>query len=226
MFLNTFWLGMLACLTPTLFLLLLISLIIFSQISTTRKQKVFNIISFTILTILFYQITALNIDNTSFLNYTKEKEISFTVILKIFIIIFSIWLISSNKKNQIITTIFRWLGVILVSFLVTIISFSTTGPFLGSLIANQSQNVISIPSIFFGISFGITSFFSIVLLLSSNILQKVKHKNWWQIVVKLMALTYYYFLHPTIHLHLSTITWDDFSKVDMRVGTILTVEIF
>ena len=188
MFFNTFSLGMLACLTPSLFPLLLISLIIFSQISTSRKQHVFNIISFTILIILFYQITALNIVNTSFLNSAKQKEISFTFIFKIFVIIFSIWLISSNKKSQLITNIFRWLGVILFSFLVTVISFSTTGPFLGSIIANQSELVTSIPLLFFGISLGITSLFSIVLLLSSNFLQKVKYKKWWSIVVKLLAL--------------------------------------
>lgn len=188
MFFLTLLAGIISCLTPLVFPYIIISSIVFSQISSTKKQHFFKVLIFCALVITLYSISGLYIGDLNFLNVIKTNENITTLIIRISIIIFSLWLIGLYKSNSRVNMLFHWFGLILISLLITISSFSSTGPILGSLLANPTTEDSTILTAFIGFSVGISLFCSIILLLTYRYLDRVKQKNWWNIVTKMTAL--------------------------------------
>lgn len=187
MFLLTLFTGILVCLTPIVFPYVFISSIVFGQTSSTKKQHFFNIFIFCIIVISIYLISGLYITDFNFINSVKTYEVLFTIVIKVSTILFSLWLIGLYKKNEIVNKLFSWFGLLLISLLITISSFGSTGPILGSLLANQGAENNLLAIAFLGFSEEIAFSFALVLLMSTTYYHKVVHKKWWDIIVKLTA---------------------------------------
>jgi cytochrome c biogenesis protein CcdA len=101
--------------------------------------------------------------------------------------LFALWIIGLIKKNTITKTIFRLLGVLTISVMITLRSLSSNPPILFSLSQeNKHQNLIT--SHLMAFALGVILPFIITLLLSGLYYKKVAEKIWWHSIIKVLGV--------------------------------------
>ena len=192
MFRISFFTGIVATLTPLVFQALIFYFFIFAKLSKSNKKHWVNIVLFSVVNVLSLTLLAQFI----FINGENEvlKHLTLiTIIFEVLTIVFAIWLTGflikmiEEKAINLTNQIFRFLGVFILSTKLALVSFSSAGPIIGTLLISGNNTNMTMSLI--GFSFGVVvPFILIVGLLGGFIYKKERDKRWMRIAHTIIGI--------------------------------------
>lgn len=188
--------GLISVLTPGVFLFLVTTAFLFERLESSSRQGKINVVLFSIFTVIIYVFVISEVIKTDSLTNNS----SYILLLDYFLIAFLLWVLSSFfPKYQLIHTerwkqFFRFLGLLVLSCKLVLVSLSSAGPILGVILISNVA-VEDLPNIYgslLGFSVGLVIPFIIVLWLVSKKHNTLRGKKWWrtsqQITVGILLL--------------------------------------
>lgn len=178
--------GLTAVLTPNVFPLLLISILVFENFSNSKKQGFINIAIFSCLIIGLFpwiinefiaQFSPSNTDNHQWeILINNILQLSFASLL-LYVLIKKVHLSDTKFLKHII----RYLGISALSLSLILSSFSCIGPIIGSLLIESTATDNNQLEVLFFFAIGLIIPFVMILSIFNLSYQKLKHKKWWRI---------------------------------------------
>ncbi len=176
--------GIISVLTPSVLLMIIISIIVFSKINFKNSSRLFTISIFCSLIVIYYVIIGIFLNSTtpsnlpvSSLNHTIKFLFVF---LNISIGLWLLGLLKAFSQNIESNKLFKSIVVMIMSILFTVASYSGTAPIIGvMLISNSGATTIFAtitPLLVFAI--GLTIPIGLIVFLMSKFISKKKEKKW------------------------------------------------
>jgi len=183
--------GLLSVLSGVVLFHILINGLVFSKLQSTKEQRWQNIIVFAVLISIINLLLTRYIFNSNddFESIIKTSK-KVLLWIEIMILPFFIWYLGTQVSrfkafNQSPwKTIFRFWGLIAISIQFVSISFASTGPVLGSIIAGNisGQDQLPLYMIIFGFTLGLLIPTTLILWLFARKYEQWAEKKWWRIL--------------------------------------------
>ena len=189
--LHTLVSGLVSVLTPGVFLFLLVTVVLFERIEYSSTQRKINPLLFSLFSVLIAVFLIPEIIESGNLN----DDSSYILLLDLLQITFLLWILSSfSAKYQLFHTqawkqFFRFLGLLILSWRLVLVSLSSAGPILGAiLIYNpETEEFPNTYGALLGFSIGLIIPFIVVLWLVSTKHHSLRSKSWWRMTQLITA---------------------------------------
>ncbi len=182
--------GIISVLTPSVFFMTIISIIVFSKMDLKNDFRLFTISIFCLLIIIYYVIIGMFLNSTAPGILTDHRIKLLFVILNISIGLWLLGLLNVFSKNIESNKLFKSIGVVIISIVFAAQSYSATAPIIGTiLIASIGETTILatvLPLLVFAVGFTIP--IGLIVFLMSRFISKKKEKKWFVIVESLIGI--------------------------------------
>ena len=247
LFLLGFFGGLLALLTPCVFPMIPLTVSFFLKQATTKSKGIFNALLYTFFIILIYVLLSLPFHFIDSLNPEILNNLATNVALNlIFFIVFLFFAFSFfgfyeltlptswGSKADEATAVRGGLGIFFMALTLAIVSFSCTGPILGSLLAGSltaegGAMQLSIGMLGFGVALGLP--FGLFALFP-NALNALPKSGGWMTTVKVvlgfleLALALKFLSNADLVAHWGILKREVFVGIWTLISLVLTLYLF